>query len=389
MAERLSMPAWRRLIHLRIPGERPSAASACGLTDICIMTLMKAVRWYGQKDLRIEEVPEPQVSPDQVKLRVRACGICGSDIHEYNSGPILVPHQHPHPLTGVLPPVTLGHEFSGELVEVGNEVKGFRRGSRVVVFPTLLCFGCPFCRNGQYNLCQRLGTIGFAMDGGLAEYCTVPAFNCYEIPDQLTYQVAAFTEPLAVAVHAWRRSRARLGEAVTVVGAGAVGLLILQVALAGGAEHVFVVEPSAARRRLALDLGATDAIDPQEKDVGRHISERTEGLRSSVSFECAGSVKALKAAEAAVGRGGRIVVVGLYEGEAPIDLWRMFLYEKSLIASSAYDNEFPIALGLLRDGRVQVKPMITQSIPLKDTVQRGMEIPNRQEFQGVRTLVEP
>ena len=163
---------------------------------------MKAALWYGAKDIRVENIPEPVVKDDDVKIKVKWCGICGSDLHEYTMGPIFIPVKTPHPITGETAPVVMGHEFSGEVVEVGRSVTNVKPGDRVVVEPLIVCGECPACKAGYYNLCEKLGFHGLmGGGGGFSEYTTFPARFVHKIPDSLSYEKAALVEPMSVAYH--------------------------------------------------------------------------------------------------------------------------------------------------------------------------------------------
>ncbi|MGH7321576.1 MAG: alcohol dehydrogenase catalytic domain-containing protein, partial [Candidatus Rokuibacteriota bacterium] len=167
---------------------------------------MQALRWHGPKDVRLDDVPAPTPAPDEVLVEVTACGLCGSDLHEYLHGPVYIP-KRPHPLTGVTPPVTLGHEFSGRVVEVGAGVDRLRPGDRVAVNPCLFCGECAWCRRGEGNYCAKLGTLGLSRDGGFAPLVAAPAYGCYVLPPEVDDEQGATVEPLAVAVHACARAR--------------------------------------------------------------------------------------------------------------------------------------------------------------------------------------
>ena len=222
---------------------------------------MKAAVWYGREDIRISDVPEPIVGKDQVKIKVRWCGICGSDVHEYREGPMLIP-KNPHPLTGKSFPIILGHEFSGDVVEVGKSVKRIAVGDRVTINCLIYCGTCLYCRQGEYNMCLKLGTVGLAWDGAFAEFVVVPEYTVIKIPDEVTYEMGAFAEPLAVAVRGVKRSRLKVGDTAVVIGAGPIGLLVIQAARVLGASKVFAIEPIQRRRELAKQLGASEVFDP-------------------------------------------------------------------------------------------------------------------------------
>jgi len=153
---------------------------------------MKALRWHGRKDIRLDDVPEPVAGPGEVKVKVKWCGICGSDVLEWQVGPVVVRETKPHPQTGKTAPITLGHEFSGDVADIGSGVTDINVGDRVTVRPTMPCYKCYWCRKGRYVQCAVLATIGLAADGGFAEYIVVPSDNVYKLPDQVTYEMAAF-----------------------------------------------------------------------------------------------------------------------------------------------------------------------------------------------------
>src|SRR3990170_4418542 len=222
---------------------------------------MKAVRWRAARDVRLDEIPEPSAAAGEVVIAVAACGLCGSDLHEYLHGPVYIPRS-PHPLTGVVPPVALGHEFSGRVVEVGAGVRNLPPGARVTVNPCLLCGQCRWCRRGQPNYCAKLGSIGLCRDGALAPFVAVPAYGCHPLPPEVDDLQGASVEPLAVVLHAHRRARLEGGERVALIGARAIGLLLLPVLKVKGAGWIAVVEPREERRRLAGAPRAPPGVGP-------------------------------------------------------------------------------------------------------------------------------
>jgi (R,R)-butanediol dehydrogenase/meso-butanediol dehydrogenase/diacetyl reductase len=349
---------------------------------------MQALRWHGPRDIRLEDVPAPSPRPGDVLIEVAACGLCGSDVHEYLHGPVYIP-KTPHPLTGVLPPVTLGHEFAGRVVAVGAAVDSPRAGDRVAVNPCLLCGTCAWCRRGRGNHCAKLATLGLSRDGALAPLVTAPASGCHILPPEVDDEQGAQVEPLAVVVHACARARLLGGERVAIVGAGAIGLLLLQVLKARGAGFTFVVEPRAERRRLAQELGADDVIDPDAVDAARAIGDRTGGERVEVAFECVGHEAAFATALRAAGKGGRVVLVGLVPEPVAVNLLGLLAHEKEIVGSSAYVGEFPEAIGLLASGRVRVTPLVTARVPLARGVSDGIEALLRREEGHVKILVTP
>ena len=349
---------------------------------------MKALRWHDRLDIRLDDVAEPAAGPGEVLLEVLACGICGSDLHEYLEGPVYIP-KGPHPLTGVSPPVTLGHEFCGVVRHVGADVATVRAGDRVTVNPCLLCGECAWCRRGQPNLCAKLGTLGLSRDGAFAPLVTALASGCHRLPAGVSDQAGAAVEPLAVAVHAARRARLAGSERVALVGAGPIGLLLLQVLKAQGTPWLAVIEPREERRRLASLLGADVVIDPQAQDPARMLAELTDNLRAEVAFECAGSPAAFATAFRLAGKGGRVVVVGLVPAQVQVNLLALLAHEKSIVGSSAYTDEFPAAIALLVEGRVRIEPLVTATVPLAAALPRGLEALRRREEAHVKIMVTP
>ncbi len=334
---------------------------------------MKAAVWYGKEDVRIENYPEPSVEKGQVKLKIKACGICGSDLHEYKDGPFVIPAR-PHPLTGrSLGPVVVGHEFAGEVVEIGEGVTKCKVGDRVTVNPLIYCGECHYCKKGEYIMCTKLGTAGFAWDGGFAEYGVFPEYGIHQLPDSVSDEVGCFVEPVAVALHAVNRSRMKVGASVAVIGAGPIGLLVLQCCLAAGAKEVFVSEPMQARRELAAKLGATAVFDPTQCDVGKEIGKYTDGLKADWVFECVGNQITFDTAVKVGGRRAIICIVGLALKPIEVPFLRLWGQEKEIVFSSGYNDEFPTCISYLADGRVKVEEMITARIGLDDYVEKGVK----------------
>ncbi|HEU5391673.1 MAG TPA: alcohol dehydrogenase catalytic domain-containing protein [Streptosporangiaceae bacterium] len=328
---------------------------------------MLAVRWHGRGDVRVEEVPPPaSPGPGEVQLRVSWCGICGTDLEEWRSGPVFIPAAAPHPVTGARAPLVLGHEFAGVVVAAGAGVTGPWPGQRVAVDTIVSCGTCYWCRRGEVTRCPALGALGLHGDGGLAELCNAPARICLPVPDTVADDEAALAEPLAVAVRALRRGGLRPGERVAVVGAGTVGLMAVQAAVAFGANGVAVVEPLPERRALAVRLGAGRAVPPGEAGE----------LEADVAVECAGTAGAVGTALQALRSGGRAVLLGIAAQSALIAPMDLIRGEKSLIGSLSHvwDQDFREALQLLGGGAVQAAPLITDRIPLSAAVTGGLAL---------------
>jgi (R,R)-butanediol dehydrogenase/meso-butanediol dehydrogenase/diacetyl reductase len=350
---------------------------------------MKAAVWYQKEDIRVEDVADPKVGEGEVKVKIRTCGICGSDLHEFKDGPFIIPSR-PHPLTNRSGgPVILGHEFSAEVLEVGANVSLFQSGDRVVVNPLIYCGQCHYCRRGQHIMCIKLGTFGFAADGAFAEYAVFPEKSLFKLPDSISDETGAFVEPLAVAVHAVKRSRMKAGDTVAIVGAGPIGLLVMQAARVCGAGNVFVIEPMKARRDVALQTGGTAVFDPTETDAGKAIGNLTEGLRADVVFDCVGIQPAFDTAVKAGGRRSVICVVGLALKPVEVPFIRLWGQEKEIIFSSGYEDEFPAAIAFLADKRIHAEPLISARIALDDLVEKGIKALMEEPDKNLKILVCP
>ncbi len=352
---------------------------------------MRALRYYNRRDFRLEDVPEPEPGPGEVKIRVKWCGICGSDVHEYEAGPQMIPFHKPHPQTGCMAPITGGHEFSGEVASLGEGVVEVSPGDRVTVRPTLPCFQCHYCRRGQHIQCLVLGTIGTSADGAFAEYVVVPEHTVYPLPEEVSYEMAAYAEPLACALHAVNRSGMTQGAVVAIIGAGPIGLMTLQAALACGAEKAFVFETAESRRELAKRLGADVALDPRDGQPGREIARLTDGLRADTAFECAGNPAAMLLADEVSGRGATIVEAGVMMETCEFPFRNLFMREKSIVASQGYVTEFPTALSFLASGRIRSDPeMTTAKIGLEDVMEKGFHVlTGERRLAHCKILVSP
>ncbi len=352
---------------------------------------MQALRYYQHNDFRLETIAEPEPGPNEAKIKVKWCGICGSDVQEYLSGPKMVPTK-PHPQTGLSAPVTGGHEFSGEIVETGQNLTGYSVGDRVVVRPTMPCYECHYCRQGRFIQCVVLATLGGAANGAFAEYVTVRGDCLHKLPDSTSFEEATYAEPLACAIRAVQRSGMEAGATVVVIGAGPIGLLTLQTALACGASRVFVFETVESRRLLAEELGATAAFDPREGNPGKIIASLTDNRRAEIVFECAGTASALLLADNLSGRGSTILQMGVPNEPVEFPFYNLFMREKTIIASQGYINsQFETALDFIANGKVRCDPVMTSAkIPLHEIVAKGFEEltgPRRSEY--CKILVTP
>ncbi|WP_284139165.1 2,3-butanediol dehydrogenase [Virgibacillus sp. LDC-1] len=348
---------------------------------------MKAARWYGQKDIRVEEVTDPAVEQGKVKIKVAWAGICGSDLHEYAAGPIFIPVKEKHPLTNDIAPIIMGHEFSGEVVEVGEGVDRVKPGDRVTVEPIYSCGKCKACRSGLYNLCNQLGFHGLAGGGGgFAEYTTVPEVMVHKIPDSMSFEQAALTEPAAVALHAIRQSKLRAGDTAAVFGAGPIGLLTIQALFLSGASKVYAVELSPERKKLASDLGAI-VIDPSEVDPVEEIQKLTNG-GVDIAYEVTGVPVVLQQSIDSTKLEGETVIISIWESNPPINANNVLLKERNVTGTIAYRDIFPAVIELIANGKFAAEKLITKKIKLDEIVDEGFESLMKEKSQ-VKILVKP
>ena len=351
---------------------------------------MKAAVWHAKKDLRVEEVPAPgPPKADEVQIEVAYCGICGSDLHEYLAGPIFIPTE-PHPLTGHSGKTILGHEFSGKVVAVGSDVANVRVGDLVAPDACQHCGVCVTCREGRYNVCEKLAFTGLMADGAFAKYVNVPANVCYVLPPGTDLKAAALIEPIATGFKAVRMAGTILGETVVILGAGTIGLGTLQCAKAAGAGKLIVVEMSAARKALAKECGADVILDPTECDVIAEIKKLTGGSGADVSFECIGNVKTGPLAVEAVRNNGRAIIVGIFEEPSEFNFFSLSATDKKVIGTLAYTvDDFKGVCALLANGAISAEPMITGKIALDDIVEKGFEELVNNKDAHIKILVEP
>ncbi|MEE8600528.1 2,3-butanediol dehydrogenase [Euzebya tangerina] len=351
---------------------------------------MRAARFHGQGDIRIEEVEEPATRPGAVKIAVEWCGICGTDLHEYLEGPIFIPPPgEPHPLTGEELPVILGHEFSGIVSEVGDGVDDLAVGDPVVVEPYHTCGECPPCRAGRYNTCQKLGFIGLmGGGGGLSEYVVVDRKWIHPIGNIPTDH-AALVEPLAVAHHAVKISGIEEGQTAVVFGAGPIGLVTIECLDAAGAGTIIAVEPAAARKERAGRAGADHVLDPTEVDVPARVLELTGGEGADRAFECAGIDAVMADAVASVRAGGTVVNVAIWGHAAEFDFNSLVMKEVNVVGTLAYCGDHEETIELLGSGQVDAEQLITAKIGLDDLVSGAFEELVNNKVEHVKILVSP
>jgi (R,R)-butanediol dehydrogenase/meso-butanediol dehydrogenase/diacetyl reductase len=353
-------------------------------------TDMKAARYHGRLDIRVEDVPSPTPADDELLLAVSAVGICGTDAAEFAHGPTMFPIESAHAVTGHRGPMTPGHEFAGIVVAAGRDVRGFAEGDLVASGAGVSCGACSNCRKGRTNLCERYFTIGLNRDGALAELTTVPASACVNVEDRhLSGDVAAMAQPMSIAVHAMRRGDPQPGEHVLVIGAGGIGAFLVHAAARHGA-HVSAVDLDSGRLAVAAALGAertaqTTSASPLEAQLGELPT------RPSVVYECTGHPPAAQAAVAAVERGGRVVVVGLHKPPVPLNLLSVALDEKEVVGTLAHvlAADLGLAVDLLEDGASLWPHVAPVVVPLEEVVDTGLRPMIEGGETPIKLLLDP
>jgi (R,R)-butanediol dehydrogenase/meso-butanediol dehydrogenase/diacetyl reductase len=330
---------------------------------------MRAAVYYGPNKLEVADVPEPTPTPGTVKVKVGFNGICGTDLHEYYAGPIFVPTE-PHPLTGQQMPLTLGHEFSGVITDVGSGVTDYAAGDRVAIMPLYRCGHCGPCRAGNYNICQQIGFHGLMSDGGMAEYTVVPTDMLHRLPDNVSMELGALVEPMSVAYHAATLGEPSPDATSMVFGAGPIGIGLWFALRGKGVEDVFVVEPSATRRASIEALGAT-TLDPTTVDVPAFIADHTDGAGADAVFDAAGVQPAVETALACVGARRPMVSVAIYEKPLTTPLLNLVMNESRIQGSLCYTAaDFSAVIDLMAKGTYDTTGWVTP-IALDDVIDEG------------------
>lgn len=317
---------------------------------------MKASRFLGNKTFAVADLPTPHAGPGELVLRNQVCGVCGTDVHIYHGEP---------GSADVNPPVVLGHEYSGEVVEVGEGVTGFAVGDHVTVDPNIYCGHCAYCQNGKKQLCPSMEAIGVTRDGGFAQYSRIPASQAFKLEPTVPWEAAAMAEPLACCLHGIDLAGIQVGDKVCVVGGGAIGLLMVQLAKLSGASQIVLSEPNEKRRQVGLQLGANAALDPTRPDAQEAFAQVLDG-GANVVIECVGNVPAVKSAFQFAGKGATVLLFSVPKVDATFDLPLFDVYKKELTIKGSFVNPdtHARAVALINSGKVDFGPIITHRFTL-------------------------
>lgn len=336
--------------------------------------MMRAAVYHGPGDVRVEPVAEPgEPAPGELLIEPRRAAICGTDSSEYAHGPHMIPLYEPHPASGHVGPLVLGHEFVGRVAAVGAEVEGFEPGDRVVSGAGVSCGRCSWCRAGRTNLCASYYTLGLSAPGGLAELVLSPAAICRVVPDSVSDDAAAMSQPLAVAIHALTRGRVSSGQTLAVIGVGGIGAFVVGAASTRGLERVLAVDVDGRRLAVGAALGADDLIDARSENVVAAIQDATDGEGADVVIEATGVASSPTVAIHAAKRGGRVVIVGLQAKPPPVDLFDAALREVELTTTVAHvcGTDLPASLDVMAKTDLAAQ-VLDRVIPLEAVVEQGL-----------------
>lgn len=335
---------------------------------------MKVAYLKGVKKLIVQDTADPTPKPGQVIVKVKYCGICGSDLHAYETGIY----------SGII-----GHEFSGDIESIGESVKGWKVGDRVTANPNIGCGSCYYCKRGETNLCMKLLTIGEGgAPGAFAEHIPVRADLLRKL-NTMSYEGGALVEPLGTLVRAVKYS-VRSGDSVLVMGAGTIGLFALECAKKYGAKKVYVTEVSKLRAEVAKKLGADQVFNPKEVNVSQKMNELTNGLGPDVVLECIGKPETIRGAETIVRKGGTAMIVGVSTVDVPTNYLGMLIHETAVKGIYAYSiQDFEEAAQLIERKQVDISPIVTGKIGLSEIVEKGFEELLKPEKNHIKILVDP
>jgi L-iditol 2-dehydrogenase len=336
---------------------------------------MKAALFTSKKNISVVQHPLRAITAHEVLVRVEACGVCGTDVHIVNGE------------SRSTPPVVLGHEFAGVVEEAGPGVTGFSNGDHVAVDPNISCGTCYFCRRGEVHLCSNLRALGVDIDGGMAEFCIVPAQQLYRLPAGFPMFASAFIEPVSCVLHGIDRAGIRTGDTVVIIGGGTIGLMMLQLARAAGAAKTVIVEPLEHKRSIARSLGATSVLDPGIENVPDGVRDIT-GVGADVVIDCAGLTATAESALRMARRGGTVEFFGVCPVGTtfPIEPNQVFFKELTIVGSYVNPHTFDRAIKALSSGIIRVEAFPVNRFTL-DEVHDGL----RYQEQGltIKSIIEP
>ena len=337
---------------------------------------MKAAVIEERERIKIKELPAPDLRAHEVLIKVKACGVCGTDIHIYK-GEFPVKY-----------PIVPGHEFSGIVEEVGEEVRSVRPGDRVTVDPNISCGKCYYCRTGRANFCENWQALGVTLPGGYAEYVKAPEGNVYKVPEGLTFEEAAFAEPVSCVVHGLKRARVRLGDTVAIFGLGPIGLIHLQLVKKLGATLVVGIDLIEDKLRLGERLGADHVVDASREDVVEEVKKVTGGRGVDLAIEASGNLKAFQQALRCLDYGGRLLVFGVAPQSSVVQVAPFEIYRREVSVLGSFINPYTTkcALDVIASGSVNIKALISKVYRLEEVSAAFKSV---EEGRAVKVMLRP
>lgn len=336
---------------------------------------MKAVLFEKPHKLSVVDKDLRQLGSGEILVRVDVCGVCGTDVHIVEG------------TSRSNPPVVLGHEYAGTIEDVAEGVTDFMRGQKVAVDPNIACRACFFCRKGEVHLCSNLKALGVDIDGGMAEYCIVPQRQAYVLPDGFPRQAAAFIEPVSCVIHGVDRAGVKTGDTVAIIGAGTIGLLMLQLVKDAGAGRIIIIEPREKKREIAQKLGADVLIDPSGEDVSRTLRALApEG--ADVVIECAGRGETAQLSVELARRGGTVELFGVCPigTMIPLEPNKVYFKELTIVGSYVNPQTFSRAISALQRGIVRIDEFQINQFPLEE-VKEALRY--QSEGKTIKSMIVP
>jgi len=345
--------------------------------------MLRAAVWYRPNEMRVEEVEEPKINAQEVLLKVKYCGICGTDLHAFTG-------EVPAEWLGMTPPIVFGHEFSAQVEEVGKEVRSLQKGDNVGVDPMYSCGTCVFCRRGDVKLCPTMRTIGYSENGAFAQYCKARSDLVYRLPADVSLEAGALLEPISVSYHTIERAQIQPGTSVGIIGSGSIGLILLQLAKAAGAYPLIITDILHEKLEIAKKLGADFVLNSKEIDLAKEVKNITDGNGLDVCIEAVGNGRTYEQAISLVGTGGRAVLMGFCpEGtKINLDFWDLMQKEATIKLSRENPFTFAKAINAIKSGRVNAKALISHVFPLEEVV-KGFESHKKEAGKTIKVLVKP
>ena len=343
---------------------------------------MKALVLEEYNRLIYKDVPEPEFGPDEVLVRVEACGICGSDVHGLDGS------------TGRrIPPLIMGHEAAGVIVKAGAKVANFAEGDRITFDSTVYCGRCYFCRRGEINLCDNRQVLGVSCeehrrDGAFAEYVSVPQHILYPLPEGISFERAAMVEPVSIAFHAVEITPVSLNDTAVVVGAGMIGLLVVQTLRLAGCGKIIAVDIDSRKLEMARELGADEGLNVKEVDVPAAVQELTEQRGAEIAIEVVGSTPTLNTAILSVKKGGSVTMIGNQSPKAELPLQNAVARQVRIQGSCASCGEYPACLDMIASGRINVDALMSKVAPLSEGAEWFKKLYNNED-ELMKVILKP